>query len=183
MVRNPPPIVVGVMSGQPDAVVLAASEIATQFGAELICAAVDPSRYTLEELPDGSVTSASFDPDVNEPAVAEFDPGLRAQLERVLHGRPVSWSTRALAGDPAQALGHLAGTVRALLIVVGSRAPTIRRSVRSIFTGTTAVRLSQGQHRPVVIIPLDPLPFGSVLPRQPEPPKGPKPHPPPPQGG
>ena len=183
MVRSPPPIVVGVMSGQPDAVVLAASEIATQFGAELICAAVDPSRYTLEELSDGSVTSASFDPDVNEPAIAEFDPGLRAQLERVLHGRPVSWSTRALAGDPAQALGHLAGTVRALLIVVGSRAPTIRHSFRSIFTGSTAVRLSQGQHRPVVIIPLDPLPFGSELPRDPEPPPGPTPQPSPPQGG
>jgi nucleotide-binding universal stress UspA family protein len=180
MVRSPPPIVVGVMSGQPDAVVLAASEIATQFGAELICAAVDPSRYLIEEMPDGSVTSASFDPDADEPATAEFDPGLRAQIERALTGRPISWSTRALAGDPAQALGHLAGTVRALLIVVGSRAPTMRRTVRSIFTGSTAVRLAQRQHRPVVIIPLDPLPFGSELPGHPEPPPPP---PSPPQGG
>jgi hypothetical protein len=176
MVRSPPPIVVGVMSGQPDAVVLAASEIATQFGAELICAAVDPSRYVLEELPDGSVTSASFDPDTTEPANAEFDPGLHAQITRALHGRPVEWSTRALAGDPAQALGRLAGTVRALLIVVGSRAPTMRRTFRTIFTGSTAVRLSQGQQRPVVIIPLDPLPFGSEL-------ADPGELPPPPQGG
>ena len=164
MVRRPPPIVVGVTSGQPDAVVLAASEIATQFGSELICAAVDPSRYMLEEMPDGSMTSASFDPDALEQAVAEFDRGLHEQIERVLHGRKVTWSTRALAGDPARALGHLAGTVRAVMIVVGSREPTIRHSVRSFFTGSIAVRLAHGQHRPVVIIPLDPVPFDTELP-------------------
>jgi nucleotide-binding universal stress UspA family protein len=168
MVRRPPPIVVGVTAGQPDAVVLAASEIAAQFGAELICAVVDPSRYLLEELPDGSVRSASYDPDVDEPAVAEFDQGLRAQIERVLHGRSVTWSTRALAGDPATALGHLAGTVRAVMIVVGSCQPTIRHTVRSLFTGSTAVRLSQGQHRPVLIIPLDPVPIGTELPGEAE---------------
>jgi nucleotide-binding universal stress UspA family protein len=164
MVRRPPPIVVGVTSGQPDAVVLAASEIATQFGAELICAAVDPSRYMLQELPDGSMTSASFDPDALEQPDAEFDPGLRAQIERVLHGRPVTWSTRILAGDPARALGHLAGTVRAVMIVVGSREPTIRHTFRSFFVGSIAVRLAHGQHRPVVIIPLDPVPFDAELP-------------------
>jgi nucleotide-binding universal stress UspA family protein len=163
MVRKPPPIVVGVTSGQPDAVVLAASEFATQFGAELICAAVDPSRYMIEELPDGSMTSASYDPDTLELNIAEFDPGLRAQIERVLHDRPVTWSTRALAGDPARALGHLAATVRAVMIVVGSCEPTIRHTVRSLFTGSTALRLSHGQHRPVVIIPLDPVPFGTEL--------------------
>jgi nucleotide-binding universal stress UspA family protein len=164
MVRTPPPVVVGVTSGQPDAVVLAASEFAAQFGAELICAAVDPSRYVLTELPDGSVTSASYDPDSLETPSAEFDPGLAAQIERVLHGRSVIWSTRALAGDPAQALGRLAATVRAVMIIVGSREPTIRHGLRSFFTGSIAVRLSHGQHRPVVIIPLDPVPFGEALP-------------------
>ncbi|WEO77181.1 universal stress protein [Cryobacterium sp. SO2] len=164
MVRTPPPVVVGVTSGQPDAVVLAAAEFATRFGAELICAAVDPSRYVLEERPDGSMTSASFDPDSLEQAAAEFDPGLRDQIERVLHGRPVTWSTRALAGDPARALGRLAGTVRAVMIIVGSREPTIRHGFRSFFTGSIAVRLAHGQHRPVVIIPLNPVPFGEELP-------------------
>ena len=164
MVRTPPPVVVGVTSGQPDAVVLAASEFAAQFGAELICASVDPSRYMLEERPDGSMTSASFDPDSLEQAVAEFDPGLRAQIERVLHGRSVSWSTRTLAGDPAQALGRLAGTVRAVMIIVGSREPTVRHTLRSFFMGSVAMRLSLGQQRPVVIIPLNPVPFGEELP-------------------
>ncbi|MBX0299175.1 universal stress protein [Cryobacterium sp. 1639] len=164
MARKPPPIVVGVTSGQPDAVVLAASEFATQFGAELICASVDPSRYLLEERPDGSMTSASFDPDSLETTEMEFDPGLRAQIERVLHGRPVEWSTRALAGDPAKALGHLAGTVRAVMIVVGSREPTVRHSLRYLFLGSVAMRLSHGQQRPVVIIPLNPIPFGEEPP-------------------
>lgn len=164
MVRTPPPVVVGVTSGQPDAVVLAASEFATQFGAELICASVDPSRYMLEELPDGSMTSASFDPDSFEQAAADFDPGLRAQIERVLKGRRVTWSTRTLAGEPARALGHLAGTVRAVMIIVGSREPSMRHTLRSFFSGSVAVRLAHGQQRPVVIIPLNPVPFGSELP-------------------
>jgi len=164
MVRTPPPVIVGVTSGQPDAVVLAASEFAARFGAELICATVDPSRYMLEELPDGSMTSASFDPDSLERAATEFDSGLRAQIERVLAGRSVTWSTRALAGEPARALGHLAGTVRAIMIVVGSREPTVRHTLRSFFTGSVAVRLAHGQHRPVVIIPLNPVPFGTELP-------------------
>jgi len=164
MVRTPPPVIVGVTSGQPDAVVLAASELAAQFGSELICASVDPSRYMLEELPDGNMTSASFDPDSFEQAAAEFDRGLRAQIERVLHGRNVTWSTRALAGEPARALGQLAGTVRAVMIVVGSREPSVRHSLRSFFTGSVAVRLAHGQQRPVVIIPLNPVPFGSELP-------------------
>ncbi|WP_104164103.1 universal stress protein [Cryobacterium sp. N22] len=164
MVRTPPPVVVGVTTGQPDAVVLAASEFAAQFGAELICASVDPSRYMLEELPDGSMTSASFDPDSFEQAAADFDAGLRAQIERVLAGRRVVWSTRALAGEPARALGHLAGTVRAMMIVVGSREPTVRHTLRSFFTGSVAVRLAHGQQRPVIIIPLNPIPFGTELP-------------------
>lgn len=164
MVHTPPPVIVGVTAGQPDAVVLAASEFAAQFGAELICAAVDPSRFVLEELPDGSVRSASFDPDSLETATTEFDAGLAAQIERVLRGRPVTWSTRALAGEPAQALGRLAGTVRAVMIIVGSREPTIRHSLRSFFTGSIAVKLAHGQHRPVVIIPLQPVPYGEELP-------------------
>ncbi|ANP74376.1 universal stress protein [Cryobacterium arcticum] len=164
MVRVPPPVVVGVTSGQPDAVVLAASEFAAMFGAELICASVDPSRYMLEELPDGSMTSASFDPDSLEQQTTVFDEGLRAQIERVLAGRKVTWSTRALAGDPARALGTLAGTVRAVMIIVGSREPTIRHNLRTFFTGSVAVRLAHGQQRPVVIIPLNPVPFGTELP-------------------
>ena len=164
MPHPPPPVVVGITAGQPDAVVLAAAEVAAQFGAELICASVDPSRYVLEERPDGSMTSASFDPDSLETAEAEFDPGLREQIERVLHGRPVVWSTRALAGEPAKALGRLAGTVRAIMIIVGSREPTVRHTLRSFFVGSVAVRLAHGQQRPVVIIPLNPVPFGEELP-------------------
>ena len=95
-----------------------------------------------------------------------FDPGLLAQIDRVLTGRNVVWSTRALVGDPATALGRLAQTVRAVLIVVGSREPTVRHSLRTLFTGSVAVRLAHGQARPVVIIPLNPVPFGAELPKQ-----------------
>ena len=50
------------------------------------------------------------------------------------------------------------------MIVVGSREPSVRHSLRSFFTGSVAVRLAHGQQRPVVIIPLNPVPFGSELP-------------------
>lgn len=164
MVTRPPPVIVGVTSGQPDAVVLAASVFAAQFGAELICATVDPSRRVLDELPDGTVTSASLDPDTRELPTTTFDPGLLAQVERALHGRPVRWSTRALAGETAEALGRLAATVHAAMIVVGTRESSLRHTLSSFFTGSVAVRLAHGQHCPVVIIPLHPVPFSEQFP-------------------
>lgn len=164
MASIPPPVVVGVTSGQPDAVVLAASVIAAKFGAELICASVDPSRLRLDELPDGTVTSASYDPDSREVPTTMFDAGLLAQIERVLHGHSVSWSTRALAGETAEALGRLATTVHAAMIVVGTRESSLSHALTSFFTGSVAVRLAHGQRCPVVIIPLRPVPFNEQLP-------------------
>lgn len=164
MVTTPPPVIVGVTSGQPDAVVLAASVFASHFGSELICASVDPSRLMLDELPDGTITSASYDPDSRELPTTMFDAGLLAQVERVLHGRTVSWSTRALAGETAEALGRLASTVHAAMIVVGTRESNLRHTLASFFTGSVAVRLAHGQHCPVVIIPLRPVPFSEQVP-------------------
>ena len=164
MVTTPPPVIVGVTSGQPDAVVLAASVFATHFGGELICASVDPSRLVLAELPDGTITSASYDPDSREVPTTMFDAGLLTQVERVLHGRAVSWSTRALAGETAEALGRLAATVHAAMIVVGTSESNLRHTLTSFFTGSVAVRLAHGQHCPVVIIPLRPVPFSEQVP-------------------
>jgi nucleotide-binding universal stress UspA family protein len=161
---HPARVIVGVTSGQPDSVVLEAAVFAAHFNAELVCATVDASRYLVSERADGSVTSLPFDPDLPDLKDEGFDPTLKAHLAQILDGRDLDWSTRALAGDPARALGHLAETLDAAMIVVGTRESTMRHGLQSFFTGSVAVRLAHRQHRPVVIIPLAPVPFEDALP-------------------
>lgn len=165
--RHPARVIVGVIPGQPDAVVLAAAVFASHFRAELVCARVDTSRHMISERADGSVTSVPYDPDLPELVDEEFDPLLLAHLAALLDGRGVPWSTRALAGDPARALGHLAETLGATMIVVGTRESGIRGSLHEFFNGSVAVHLAHRQHRPVVVIPLAPIPFKAPLPWEP----------------
>ena len=51
-------ILVGVTYGQSDAVLRHAARFARTFDAALVCAHVDPGRYVVEELPDGTVASS-----------------------------------------------------------------------------------------------------------------------------
>lgn len=160
------PVVVGVFPGQPDAVVLAAASIARRFGTELVCAYVDRSRYTVEEHSDGTVSSLPIDPELPDLREDDFPPKLRAHLAELLDGRHAAWSTRALAGDPAHSLGRLAERINAALIVIGTRDAKLRDTIREFFDGSVAVRLAHRQHRPVVVVPLSPVPFEQDLPSE-----------------
>ena len=51
-------ILVGVTYGQSDVVLRHAARFARTFDAALVCAHVDPGRYVVEELPDGTVASS-----------------------------------------------------------------------------------------------------------------------------
>jgi nucleotide-binding universal stress UspA family protein len=157
-------IVVGVFPGQPDAVVAQAAALAHRVGAELVCAWADGSRYTVEERPDGSVRSMPIDPDIGDTADRGFPPALTAQLARILEPARVGWTTRELAGDPAGALGRLADLLGASMIVVGTREAGMKGSLQEFFAGSTAVHLAHRQHRPVVVIPLNPIPLAGALP-------------------
>jgi len=157
-------VIVGVVPGQPDAVVLQAAVFARKFDAELVCVSVDVDRYMIFDLGDGAMSTFPFDPDAVDPGEPEFDPVLTAHLATVLHGLGVAWSTQALAGDPAQALGDLAEARDAAMIVVGTRKATVRASIGEFFNGSVAVHLAHRQHRPVVVIPLAPVPAGRSLP-------------------
>ena len=154
---GPPSIVVAVESRQPDAVLLQAAALANDLGAELICAHVNASRYPVEEHPDGTIFSVPFDPDLPEFGEEEFDPALADHVRSVLGPLNVPYTLRALAGDPARALGHLADTVGARLIVVGTHPPGLRRGIHEFINGSVAVHLAHRQHRPVVVIPLSPV--------------------------
>ncbi|TDW30507.1 universal stress protein [Cryobacterium psychrophilum] len=157
-------VIVGVLPGQPDAVVLQAATFAQRFDAELVCAYVDVNRYMIFDLGDGSMTSFPIDQDLLEPTDPSFDPALLEHLTTLLGGLDLSWSTRALAGDPALALGALADTIDAAMIVVGTREATVRATLGEFFNGAVAVHLAHRQHRPVVVIPLAPVPLDKALP-------------------
>lgn len=182
-------LVVGVVRHQPDAVVREAARFAARLGADLVCASVDTGRYIVQEHPDGTITSAPVDPDLPELGEAVFDPEIEARLRELL-GSPddeteaddtdddttsahsaagrttphVSWSTRALAGDPAHALARLADALDADAIVVGTRDTGIRAGIQEFFSGSVAVHLAHRQHRPVIVIPLTPVDGDGALP-------------------
>jgi nucleotide-binding universal stress UspA family protein len=157
-------IVVGVFSGQPSDVVKHAGRFAHQFSADLVCAYVEATRFVAEEGPDGAIFSLPIDPDLVDLREEVVDPKLEAEIAHGLDGQDVTWTVRALAGDPAEALAHLADQLDAVLIIVGTREPGIRRSLHEFFNGSVGARLAHRQHRPVVIIPLNPVATDSELP-------------------
>ncbi|TFD54585.1 universal stress protein [Cryobacterium frigoriphilum] len=157
-------VIVGVQPGQPDAVVENAAVFATRFGAELVCVYVDVGRYLVDESADGTIMSLPFDPDLPDLAAEAFDSDLAEHLASVLNGRGVDWSTRVIAGDPARALAHLADTLDAAMIVIGTREATLLAGLQEFFGGSVAVHLAHHQHRPVVVIPLAPVVWGGPEP-------------------
>ncbi|WP_336705935.1 universal stress protein [Oerskovia sp. USHLN155] len=164
MGENPRPVVLGVVRGQPEEVLRTASGLAARLGAELICATVNPARFVVSESADGHVTSAPIDPDFHDAHDDELDPELAERLASALDAVGVRWSTRLLAGDPADALARLARTVDAELIVVGTHGPG--RGVHDLFNRSVAIHLAHRQHRPVVVVPAvppgtEPVPAGS----------------------
>ena len=157
-------IVVGVIPKQADAVIIAAAEFARRFDAAIVLASVDTSSYAVDERADGTVMAMPFNPDMPVMIEETFDPDLRARLASLLDPRGVQWSSRALAGDPAKALGELADSLDALVIIVGTREPTIRQGIREFFSGSVAANLAHRQRRPVVVIPQNPVGFEGRLP-------------------
>lgn len=168
-------IVVGVTPVQSETVLLEAAKVALRYQAVLVCAYSDMHSYSVEEHPDGSVTSApipqggaaqlamAVDLGV-QPTVAVFDQRLTDHITAVLvdHKLPVEF--RQLAGDPAQALAQLAQTLHAELIVVGSRRDGPRAGIHEYLGRSVAVHLAHRQTRPVVVIPVPTVPHGDHLP-------------------
>ena len=157
-------IIVGVVPGQPDAVLLQAARFARRFDATLVCANVDLMCYVVHEHPDGSVDARQIDPDMADITAPSFDSGLADHIRRVLRGEQVEVTFRQLAGDSADALGRLAETLQAEMILVGTRKQGIGASVREYFGGSVAVHLAHRQNRCVVVVPIAPVPAGQRLP-------------------
>jgi nucleotide-binding universal stress UspA family protein len=160
-------VVVGVYPGQADGVVLQAAVFAARFDAELVCAWVDPGRHPRDDHAGAVDGGTVIDPLSNAPVLSAapsetatpFNPYLTAHLARILGGHDITWSTRQLSGDPARALGQLAESLRAVMIVVGTRDGTVRGTLQEFFAGSIAMNLAHRQNRPVVVIPLAPVSY------------------------
>jgi nucleotide-binding universal stress UspA family protein len=157
-------ILVGVTYGQSDAVLRHAARFARTFDAALVCAHVDPGRYVVEELPDGSVASLPLDPDLPELKDTDFDQGLVAQVRAAVADDSIDLSFRELAGDVAYALTRLADILDVEMIIVGSRRGGVRAGLKQFLTGSVAAHLAHRQPRPVVVIPVAPVAEGKPLP-------------------
>lgn len=158
------PVVVGVHPDVPDHLMDEAAAIAVRFGAPLVFGYVDTGRYQVEEWPDGSVASRPVDPDLLDAGNETFPDDLQQRLQDRLRAAGVAWETRLLAGDVAQALGRLADTLDAALIVVGTRNRSAWSTLHELFAGSIAAHLAHRQHRPVVVVPHDPVPADERLP-------------------
>lgn len=159
-------VVVGVVNDHADAVIKAAATFAERFGAELICATVNPTRYAtgIEREDDQAgyaLTTASIDPDIPDERLERFSPRLEARIAHALTDRDVRWSVRALAGGPAQELSRLAEDLDAAMIVVGTRESGLGGTLHEFLNGSVAVQLAHRQRRPVVVVPLGGVPKAS----------------------
>ena len=159
---QPRRILVGVNHGQSEVVLRQAVRLAQAFGAELVCAHVDVGRYVVEERPDGVVVSRPLDPDLPELSDTDFDPALAEHVRGLVGSVPVTF--RELAGDRAYALSRLAEICGVEMIVVGSRRRGVRSGLKEFFGGSVAAQLAHRQHRPVVVVPVAPVPLDTPLP-------------------
>ena len=153
---NPVParaVIVGAIPDQPPRVLKEAARYAKLFGAPLIIAHVDVTRFVTYEDPDGYVHSAPIDIDI-----ATGEAQLRSVTDAaacILADSGIDWTVRQLVGDPAMALKQLAEKSQARLLVIGTRRRGIGESIREFFTGSVAVRLAHRQTRPILVVPID----------------------------
>jgi nucleotide-binding universal stress UspA family protein len=157
-------VVVGVTPRQPVAVLQHAARFARHFEAVLVCANVDPGSYVVAEHPDGSIEARPIDPDLPDWTSSPFDGDLANRIRTIALEEGVRVEFRELAGEVAHALGRLGDLLHAEMIVVGSRHRGVRSTVQEFLGGSVAAHLAHRQHRPVVLIPLSPVPADEQLP-------------------
>jgi nucleotide-binding universal stress UspA family protein len=150
------PVVVGVHERQSDTVVATAAILARRLGTGIVAVVVDPSQITLGVREDGTVITEPIDPDVADAGPATVPDALRERVLAVAAVNDVAdVEVVARVDDPTGALIAVADERDAALLVVGAK--TGRHRVAAFLGGSVAARLSHRQHRPVVVVPVDPV--------------------------
>jgi nucleotide-binding universal stress UspA family protein len=147
------PVLMGVVPGQPLAVAHRAAELAHSLNVKLICAYVDVTTYLVEE-PDGRIEALPIDPDGIDDDIEGISAAIKDRLQEALDGTGIRWSFVTLAGEPARALGRMADSADASVIVVGTRERGLGARFEELLVGSVAVHLTHRQHRPVLVVPL-----------------------------
>jgi len=145
------PLIVGVVTDVPEVVITESAALARDLRAPLVFVSVEPLRYSISTLPDGSVLSMPLDPDVADTQEETFDPDLAGRLRRLVSD---PFEIVARAGDPAIELGRVADERNARAIAVGTRKPGFRASLEEFLAGSIGVSLAPNQARPVIVIPV-----------------------------
>ena len=149
------PIVVGIVPGQAGLVAATAASWAKALGVPAYFAYADPNRVTEREFPDGTVQHSDLNPDVaDDEHWRTRQDELETALTATLADAGIAWEFRYLAGRADRALTHLARAVDASAIVVGTRTPGHGARLHEFLDHSVALRLSQHQHRPVLVVPL-----------------------------
>lgn len=155
--QAPGAIVVGVLPGQVRDVFTVAAAFAARFALPLICVTVDPSLLDTGTRADGSEIIESLDPDAADATLHPLEDEDVALARQLAASHAVTVEFLTCVGDPARALAATAEERGAAAIVVGTQ--TGRRRVAEFLTGSIATRLAHHQHRPVVVVPIDPTGF------------------------
>jgi nucleotide-binding universal stress UspA family protein len=155
-------VVVGVRAGQVRDVVTVAAQIAERFMVPLVCVTVDPALLSAGNRADGSEIIEPIDPDSADARPVDIPEADRAVIGQIAAARSVQASVLTKVGDPARALAAIAEERDAVMIVVGTQ--TGRRRITEFFNGSVAARLTHQQHRPILVVPVDPVGFDEPLP-------------------
>jgi nucleotide-binding universal stress UspA family protein len=147
------PVLAGVVPGQSPALLQRAADLAYTLNVKLICAYVDITTYLTEE-PDEGIEAPLLGPEGPADDAEGAGAGIRERLQNILEGTGIRWSFLILSGNPARALGLLAETAAASVIVVGTRAPRLGTRLEHLLVGSVAVQLTHRQPRPVLVVPL-----------------------------
>lgn len=145
------PMILGVPWDFPQQLIRTAADLADGLKVHLICAFVDPSSYLTEWEPRWS-EAVSLEPAHNTEAQYPSAHLLR-RLANILGEPGQQWSFRVLNGDVAQALGRLAASTGASLMVLGGPRPGPLARMQRIVEGSVSAFLIRAQRWPVLVVP------------------------------
>lgn len=148
-------VVVGVQPGQGPDVVGVAAAVAERFSARVVCVVVDPALLSTGVRADGSEIIEPIDPDTADSVPQQLPDDDVRIIRDLAAARSVDVDFVSRVGDPSHALASVAEERDAVMIVVGSQAG--RRRIAELLTGSVAAHLTHQQHRPVLVVPHDPV--------------------------
>ncbi len=158
------PIVVGLQPGYVSGVVEVAASYAARLGSSLVCVSVDPAFVDTGTRDDGSEMLEPLDSDTDDSAPRTLSASVEEEVRAVAARAGVTVELLAGVGDPARALIRAAEQRDAPMLVIGSRSGA--RRIAEFFSGSVAAQLVHHQHRPVLVIPTDPIGLHASPPQQ-----------------